>query len=346
MEESFISSLSDLTGKVALVTGGAAGIGLETTIYLARQGATVYAASRNAEKSALGIASAKRRLNGLAGDIRFHQLDLSSVRTAAESAVEFGKREGRLDILICNAGISMMTARKLSPDGFERQFATNHLGHFAFVEGVLGLLERTAGEQGDARVVVVSSDAHRAAPRIDYKALETAVESDGTSYLHLAGAFKRYGTSKLANIYYTVDLDRRLRARGVNNVYCNAIDPGVAGSTGLGAGTDQTIIGPRLEKLIRWLTKLFSNSTEDCAKTQTYLAASAAVTEGDIRGQYWRPKFSWTFKYKSCARQPLGPLASDEEEQRKLLELSQRELRKWKVEVDERQSVAKGDDSA
>jgi NAD(P)-dependent dehydrogenase (short-subunit alcohol dehydrogenase family) len=117
---------------------GAAGIGLETTVYLAQKGATVYVASRNPEKSEAGIATARERLGGKGGEIKFHQLQLSDVKSAEASAKSFMEKETRLDILICNAGISMATLKELSPDGYEQMFATNHLGHFAFVNGLLG----------------------------------------------------------------------------------------------------------------------------------------------------------------------------------------------------------------
>ena len=121
-------------------SSGAAGLGLQTTIYLSRLGCKVYVASRNRTKSLSGIASAKSALEGLpnAGPILFHQLDLASIRAAKKSAEEFLKLEERLDIVICNAGISMMSLAELSEDGYERLFATNHLGHFAFVTGLLG----------------------------------------------------------------------------------------------------------------------------------------------------------------------------------------------------------------
>ena len=155
-EEKFIDSLEDLTGKVAIVTGcahgievpynqsadagnrGAAGLGLHTTIYLARKGCTVYAASRNQEKALRGIAEAEKILAGNGGPIRFHQLDLASIGTSTRSADEFRKRESRIDIIVANAGISMPYQDALSEDGFEKTFATNHLGHFVFITNLLG----------------------------------------------------------------------------------------------------------------------------------------------------------------------------------------------------------------
>ena len=95
-------------------------------------------ASRNREKSEKGIEVARQRLQGHTGIIKFHHLDLSSIAGSRESAEAFKQIETRLDILVCNAGISMLYKDELSKDGYERAFATNHLGHFVFVTSLLG----------------------------------------------------------------------------------------------------------------------------------------------------------------------------------------------------------------
>lgn len=154
-EEKFIDSLEDLTGRVAIVTGweasspcglareadcahsGAAGIGLETTIYLARKGATVYIASRNQQKSEAAISKARERLQDRGGSIKFHLLDLASIQGAGSSADAFQQLETRLDIIICNAGILAFRG-EVSKDGYDKAFATNHLGHFRFVTKLQG----------------------------------------------------------------------------------------------------------------------------------------------------------------------------------------------------------------
>ena len=112
---------------------------METTILLAQKGATVYVASRNREKSEAGIKVANERLQGQGGPIRFHQLDLATVQSSVQSAQEFEQIESRLDIVVCNAGISLTYRDQLSEDGYEQVFATNHLGHFAFVTTLLGM---------------------------------------------------------------------------------------------------------------------------------------------------------------------------------------------------------------
>lgn len=125
---------------------GAKGIGFETSVYLALKGATVYIAARDSRGTHEGIENVRQRLRRDTGGedldtkIKYHELDVGSMRKAWESARAFLKVESRLDILICNAGVSMTTMRELSPDGFDPMFTVNHLGHVAFITGVLGIL--------------------------------------------------------------------------------------------------------------------------------------------------------------------------------------------------------------
>jgi NAD(P)-dependent dehydrogenase (short-subunit alcohol dehydrogenase family) len=93
-----------------------------------------------------------------------------------------------------------------------------------------GLLEQTASVHGEARIVMVSSNAYKISPKLDYKALTTRVEKDGDKVMDLKAAFGRYGTSKLANIYYAGELDQILRAKGITKVYCNSCHPGMSHS--------------------------------------------------------------------------------------------------------------------
>ncbi len=138
----------------------------------------------------------------------------------------------------------MCSLSQLSPDGYERAFATNHLGHFQFVTRLLGqsllrgvrvvftdeesdLVETTAKTSGEARIVMTSSFAYRMAERIDYNALVKQNLDDGKQMRDLKGAMVRYGTSKLANIYFAAELSKRLRERGIENIYCNSCHPGM-----------------------------------------------------------------------------------------------------------------------
>lgn len=130
-----------------MIPRGAKGIGLETSVYLALKGATVYIAARDSEGTHTGIEDVRKRVKERSANenssdaesrIKYHNLDLGSMETAWKSAREFARIEKRLDILVCNAGVSMTTMQELSPDGFDTMFTVNHLAHFAFTAGLLG----------------------------------------------------------------------------------------------------------------------------------------------------------------------------------------------------------------
>ncbi|KAI4129641.1 MAG: hypothetical protein LQ338_002124 [Usnochroma carphineum] len=322
LEKDFLKSLGELTGKVAIVTGGAAGLGLQTTKYLSQRNCTVYVASRNREKSLQGIAQAEAR-HGSRGAIKFHHLDLSSIEDARRSAEQVKKMIDRLDIVVANAGVSMLNMSQLSRDGYERMFAINHLGHFTFITTLLDLVKGTSVAYGDARIVVTSSIGYKSATGIDYTALTTARPGDGDSVWDVVPAFSRYGHSKLANIYFTNELDSQLRQEGYKNIYCNSCHPGFAGATNLGHGGFKAWGGAWAESMIRLLMKPL-NTVEDAAKTQTYLAASALIPQQDVHCQYWKPVWNWKQRYVNCEAEELTDVAKSEEEQRRLWDFSER----------------------
>jgi len=201
-----LADIPDLTGKTAVVTGANSGIGLVTASELARAGASVTLAVRDAGKGGtaqmhVNLSAAAPRANGRPGTPAGVEIldlaDLSSVRDFAKRWQE-GNPAG-LDLLINNAGV-MAIPREVTVDGFERQLATNHLGHFALT----GLLLPALAARPGSRVVTVSSNAHRFG-RMDFDDLMGA-----KSY----SPWKAYGQSKLANLLFTFELQRRLdRAR-------------------------------------------------------------------------------------------------------------------------------------
>ncbi len=191
----------DLTGKTAIVTGGYAGIGLETTKVLCAAGATVIVPARDLEKASLA-------LQGISG-VQIAQLDLidpASINAFAERFLATGQP---LHLIINNAGV-MANPFTLDARGFESQFATNHLGHFQLVVRLWPALRRANG----ARVVALSSWGHRYSPVI----------FDDLHFQHRAyDRWLAYGQSKTANVLFAVELDRRGREDGIRAF---AVHPG------------------------------------------------------------------------------------------------------------------------
>ena len=189
--------IGDQTGRVALVTGANSGIGFATARALAEKGAHVVLACRNPER-------ARRAADELESDldrssIELLTVDLSDLVAVRRSAERFLAEHARLDLLVNNAGV-MGTPYRQTADGFELQMATNHLGHFALT----GLLLDRLVTSGRSRVVTVSSLMHRIG-HIDF---------DDVAGLKIRNTWSHYGNSKLANLLFTAELDRRLREAG------------------------------------------------------------------------------------------------------------------------------------
>ncbi len=199
----------DLTGKVTIVTGANAGIGFEAAKVLAERGAEVVLACRNEEKcsaavEAIQAASPRGKAVGMS-------LDLSMLDSVRAFASAFAERYDRLDVLVNNAGV-MVPPLGRTAEGFELQFGVNHLGHFALTGLLLPLVRATPG----ARIVNVSSGAHRMG-RMAWDDLNWESRS------YSAGA--AYGQSKLANLHFTFELDRRLKSAGIDAM-ATAAHPG------------------------------------------------------------------------------------------------------------------------
>jgi NAD(P)-dependent dehydrogenase (short-subunit alcohol dehydrogenase family) len=197
----------DQGGRTAVVTGANSGIGFETARVLAEHGATVILACRDVAKGEAAAA----RLSG-PGRVAVQHLDLGSLASVRAAASEIHERNQQLDLLINNAGL-MMPPFGTTSDGFEQQFGTNHLGHFALTGLLLDLLLPVAG----SRVVTVSSNMHRAG-RLNFADLQSAQR-----YRRVAA----YGQSKLANLMFSYELQRRLAAAGARTSAL-AAHPGTA----------------------------------------------------------------------------------------------------------------------
>lgn len=245
------------TGRIAIVTGANTGIGYETARMLALRGAKVVLACRNLEKAE----AARDRIlaEKPPGQVEVAALDLSDLESVARFAQTFGKQHDKLDLLINNAGV-MVPPFGRTKQGFELQFGTNHLGHFALTSHLLPLLEKTRG----ARIVVVSSTA-QSVGQIDLEDLNW----EHKKYK----AWRAYGQSKLANMMFALELQRRLAAAG-SKVLVTAAHPGWT-------ATDLQ----RTSSLAVWGNPLFGMKPPQGA-LPTLRAATDPAAEG---GSYWGP---------------------------------------------------------
>jgi NAD(P)-dependent dehydrogenase (short-subunit alcohol dehydrogenase family) len=245
------SNLSDQSGKVAVVTGANSGLGKVTATELARVGARVILACRNVEAGKAAAAE-------MSGEVEVRALDLAdldSVRAFAEAVDE------PLDLLINNAGV-MATPQRTTAQGFELQFGTNHLGHFALVGQLLNRLKAASAP----RVVVLSSNAHKAGK----------INLDDLQSEQKYSRWGAYGQSKLANLMYAYEFARRAKAAG-SPIVVTAAHPGYA-ATSLQNKTESW-----QDQLMQVGNALLAQSAEAGAWPTLY-AATEAVPSGSYIG--------------------------------------------------------------
>jgi NAD(P)-dependent dehydrogenase (short-subunit alcohol dehydrogenase family) len=231
--------IPDQSGRVAVVTGGNGGLGLETVRELARRGAHVVMAARNPDKAARAHASLTSELAGASIDVR--ALDLASLASVRAFAAGVLEAHRTVDLLFANAGV-MATPEGTTEDGFETQFGTNHLGHFELTRLLLPALHRS----GAGRVVTTTSTARFAAGRYDL--------DDPHHRRRRYEPWEAYAYSKLANLQFALELDRRLRAAG-SRVAALSADPGLS-YTDLQQTTAKELPGPTQRfaaRLVRWI---------------------------------------------------------------------------------------------
>ena len=255
--------IPDQTGRTIVVTGGNSGIGYEAARQLARAGGHVILACRDLEK-----ASAARRSieeSRPRGSVEAMQLDLASLASVRSFAGGFAAR--RLDVLCNNAGVMALPRRKTA-DGFEMQLGTNHLGHFALTGLLLGRLLATPG----ARIVTVSSTAHRMG-RIAFDDLQCE-----RSY----GRWSAYGQSKLANLLFCFELQRRLEAAGKSAISV-ACHPGYA-ATNLQFAGARMEGSSLMESLFALGNRLFAQDASMGALPTLYAATAPDMVGGDYVG--------------------------------------------------------------
>jgi NAD(P)-dependent dehydrogenase (short-subunit alcohol dehydrogenase family) len=252
------SSQPSMNGKVCLVTGATAGIGLPTARELARRGARVIGIGRSPERCQQAVTRIREETG--AGDVAYLTADLSSQAEIRRLAQEVKDATRRLDVLVNNAGC-ICIKRQETVDGLEMTFALNHLAYFLLTNLLLDLIRSSA----PARIISVASAAHQGCT-MNFDDLQGKTRFSG---------WRAYQQSKLANILFTCELARRLEGTGVT---ANALHPGYV----------KTQIF-RVEGVPGWLLRraadLFAISPEEGAKTSIYLASSPEV-EG-VTGRYF-----------------------------------------------------------
>jgi NAD(P)-dependent dehydrogenase (short-subunit alcohol dehydrogenase family) len=272
--------IPDQRGRTAIVTGANSGLGLITAQELARNGASVVLACRDTEKGAAALLE----VQALAPDAQLELAELDLARLASVETFAAGFRRGHpegLDLLINNAGV-MAPPRRQTADGFELQLGTNHLGHFALTGRLIGLMEG----RGDARVVTLSSNAHKTG-RIDFEDLQSEMRYRRWS---------AYGRSKLANLMFALELDRRLRA-AASSIKSLAAHPGYA-ATNL-----QSAAAPAIDRLVMQLTNLVMAQSAEMGALSTLYAATQPGLEG---GSYVGPDGVGEFRGRPHLVSPSG----------------------------------------
>lgn len=257
-----MDALSDsMAGKVCLITGATSGIGKEAAFELARQGATLVLVGRNQWKCERTVEKIKEETGN--SSVEYLLADLSYQAHIRDLAEQFKSRHQKLHVLLNNAGAIILT-RQQTGDGIERTFALNHLGYFLLTCLLLDTIKASA----PARIVNVSSDAHRGA----------ILELDDLQCRHQYRGFWAYARSKLANILFTYELARRLEGTGVT---VNALHPGLVATNFLG---NNGLLG----KVLRVFLAIKGISPQRGADTAVYLASSREVD--GVTGQYFEKR--------------------------------------------------------
>jgi NAD(P)-dependent dehydrogenase (short-subunit alcohol dehydrogenase family) len=258
----FPDQMPDQSGRIVLVTGANSGIGLETAKALAGKGAHVILAARDPKRGETALATVQAI--GSAELVRLDLADLASVRAAA---ADLSVRVERLDVLVNNAGI-MATPRRTTVDGFESQMATNHLGHFALTGRVLPLLFAAP----EPRVVNVSSIVHR----IGRLGVDDPLGERARYH-----SWPAYGRSKLANLLFTMELQRRADAAG-RELLSVAAHPGAAATHLFGSGPLRRI--PGLAQLATAASSLVAQPAAHGAWSVLYAATRPGLVGGEYAG--------------------------------------------------------------
>jgi NAD(P)-dependent dehydrogenase (short-subunit alcohol dehydrogenase family) len=251
--------LPDLTGKLYVITGGNSGIGFEAAMHLGKAGADVVLACRSTAKAEVAAKELRSHVKGQVDVVQLNLSDLSSVRAATD---ELRSKHTKIDALINNAGV-MQTPKQQTADGFEMQFGTNHLGHFLLSGLLIDLVEAAAG-----RVVTLSSIAH----------FSGKIRFDDLMGEKAYSPMSAYTQSKVANLIFALELDRRLQASGKQAVSI-ACHPGYT-------NTNLQSTGPTgfFNLLYKLTNPLFAQSGPEGALPSVLAAAGSEAKRGGYYG--------------------------------------------------------------
>jgi NAD(P)-dependent dehydrogenase (short-subunit alcohol dehydrogenase family) len=292
--------IPDQSGRTIVITGATSGLGLSSAHALAGAGARVVLAARNPSKAETTRAEVTKSATGPAPEVLALDLsDLESVRSAAD---ELKERFGSVDVLMNNAGV-MAPPLGRTAQGFEMQFGTNHLGHFAFTGLVLSSLLAAPAP----RVVTTSSNAHKPG-RMRWHDLQ---------WTKGYGRWRAYAQSKLANLLFTSELDRRAQLEG-SNLIAAAAHPGYAATHLQSAAADEH--GKRaFDSVMQFGNRLIAQDADAGARPQIY----AATAPGVVGGEYFGPDGFMEMR-GAAQRTKVSRRARDAAEARRLWDISER----------------------
>lgn len=292
------ADIPDLNGRRAIITGANSGLGFHVALELARNNAEVVLACRNAERAEQAVAQIRTEVPHAKADKAV--LDLADLNSVNKFADEYGSQHDELDLLVNNAGV-MALPREVTADGFEMQLGTNHLGHYALTGRLLPLLL----SRPDARIVTVTSLLHKYGK----------IHFDDLHGERNYGAFAAYYQSKLANLLFMVELDRRLKRAGNSTISVGA-HPGYS-------VTNLLVSNPHTRRTRRWdtiwgvLNTVFAQPVEFGRLPLLH----AATAPGIISGECYGPLSMGQARGRT-GRVKVAPQVFDSEVARRLWEVS------------------------
>lgn len=297
-----LEQIPDQTGRRALITGANSGIGFPTALELARRGAHVVLACRDPKRGEAALSRLRTEVPSATSELLL--LDLASLASVRDAAARELDRGLPLDLLINNAGVMAPPKRRETADGYELQFGTNVLGHFALTSLLLPALERAAAlpDRPAPRIVTVASIAHK----------RGQIHFDDLQFTRGYSPMKAYQQSKLANLIFALELQRRLTANR-SRVLSVAAHPGVA-KTNLFQAGDYSAPELALRKAMGHVIGATLNTDAEGALPTLYAAASPDVTPGG----YYGPQGLLEMRGADPGPAQISPQASDPEAARRL----------------------------